>query len=109
MLNEKKSIHVIKFSVKKTDWDSWSEKFISRGKWKGYKKLLVSTGMTPGVDKIPMHEEYEEALEGDDELDKKIVKLDELNERAYEDLILSINTHSSMGKVPSGLLKMRKV
>ena len=68
------------------------------GKWKGYKKLLVSTGTTPGVDKIPTQEEYENALEGDDDLDKKIVKLGELNEPAYEALILSINTSSSVRK-----------
>ena len=36
-------------------------------------------GTTPGVDKIPMQEEYEIALEGHDDLDKKIVKLGELN------------------------------
>ena len=61
MLNKEKSIHIIEFSGKKTDWDSWSKKFLSCGKWKGYKKLLVSTGTKPGVDKIPMQEEYESA------------------------------------------------
>ena len=108
MSNKEKSIRIIEFSGKKTDWDSWSEKFLSRGKRKGYKKLLVSTGTTPGVDKIPTQEEYDEALEGDDDLDKKIVKLGELNELAYEDLILSINTNSSMGKVAFGLVKNAK-
>ena len=63
---------------------------------------MVSTGTTPGVDKIPMQEEYERALEGDDDLNKKIVKLGELNELAYEDLILSINTRLSVGKAPLG-------
>ena len=72
MSNEEKSIHIIEFSGKKTDWDSWSEKFLLHGKWKGYKKLLVSTGTTPGVDKIPTQEEFDSALEGDDDLDKKI-------------------------------------
>ena len=84
MSNEEKSIRIIEFSGKKTDWDSWSEKFLSRGKQKGYKKLLVSTGTTPGVDKIPTQEEYDEALEGNNNLDKRIVKLGELNELAYE-------------------------
>ena len=42
--------------------------------------------MTPGVDKILMQEEYESTLEGDVNLDKKIVKLHEL--LAYEELIL---------------------
>ena len=77
-------------------------------KWKGYKKLLVSTGTIPGVDKIPTQEEYKSALEGDKDLNKNIVKLGELNELAYEDLILSINTSSSVGKVAYGLVKNTK-
>ena len=79
------------------------------GKLKGYKKLLVSTGSAPGMDKIPTQEEYENALEGDDDLNKKIIKLGELNELAYEDLILSINTSSSVGKVAFGPVKNTKV
>ena len=46
-----------------------------------------------GIDKSPMQEEYENALKGDMDLDKKIIKLGELNELAYEDQILSINTN----------------
>ena len=94
MLNKEKSIRIIEFSGKKTDWDSWSEKFLLHGKQKGYKKLLVSTGTTPGVDKIPMQEEYKSALEEDEDLNKKIVNL-----------ILLINTSSSVGKVAFGLVK----
>ena len=41
---------------------------------------------------IPMQEEYDNNLEGDAGLSKKIIKLGELNELAYEDLISSINT-----------------
>ena len=51
-----------------------------------------------------MQEEYENALEGDMVLNKKIIKLDELNELAYENLILSINTSSSVGKVAFGVV-----
>ena len=82
-----------------------SKKLLSHGKQKGYKKLLVSTGTTPGVDEIPMQEEFDSMLEGHDDLDKKIVKLGELNELAYEDLLLSLNTSSSVGKVAFGLVK----
>ena len=46
-----------------------------------------------------MWEEYEEAKGGDIDLDKKIVKLDELSELAHEDLILSINTSSTLRNV----------
>ena len=56
---------------KKHDWDIWSEKFLLHGKWKDYKKLLVSNGSTSLVDKVPTQDEYENALEGDMELNKK--------------------------------------
>ena len=46
----------------KTDWDSLLKKFLLGEKQKSYKKLLVRTGTTPGVDKIPMQEEYESSL-----------------------------------------------
>ena len=52
-----------------------------------------------GIDKIPTQDEYENALEGDLNLIEKILKLGELNKLACEDLILSINTSSSVGKV----------
>ena len=35
----------------------------------------------------------------------KIIKLGDLNELAYEDLILPINTNSSVGKVMLGLVR----
>ena len=108
MSNEEKSICIIRFSGKKTDWDSWSKKFLSRGKQKGYKKLLVSTDTTPGVDKLLTQEEYESALKGDDDLDRKIVKFGELNELSYEDLMLWVNTSSSVDEVAFGLVKNAK-
>ena len=57
-----------------------------------------------GVYKIPMQDEYEHALEGDTDLSKNTVKMGELNELADKDLILSINTSSSVGKVAFGLV-----
>ena len=53
-----------------------------------YKKLLVSTRFMPGVDKISTQHEYDEALKVNDDLTKKIVKLGELNNLTYEDLLL---------------------
>ena len=60
------------------------------------------------MDKIPIQDEYENALEGDKDLDKKIVKLDELNELAYEDLILLLNPNSSVGRVTFELVRNEK-
>ena len=44
-----------------------------------------------GIDKAHKHGYYEEAIEGDTDDDKN-VHLNRLNELAFEDLILSINT-----------------
>ena len=79
MSYKEKSVHITEFLHKKTNWDSWSKKFLLHRKLEGYKKLLVSTGSTPGMDKIPTQEEYEDALKGNEELDKNIIKLGELN------------------------------
>ena len=109
MSNEEKSICIIEFSGKKTDWDSWSKKFLLHGKQKGYKKLLVSTGSMPGMDKSLTQDEYEEALKGNKDLNEMmIVKLGELNELAYKDLTPPINTSSSIGKVAFVLVKNAK-
>ena len=108
MSNKEKSIPNIEFSGKKTGGYRLSEKFLSCGKWKGYKKLLVSYWSTTGVDKIHTQDEYKNALDGDIDLDKKIIKLGELNELAHEGLILPINTSSSVGKGALGLLKNAK-
>ena len=50
----------------------------------------------------------QEELEGDEDLDKEIAKLGELNTFAYEGLILSINTSSSVGKLAFELVKNAK-
>ena len=65
-------IHINKFLGKKTNWESWSENFLAHGKCKEYEKLLVSSASVGGVDKIPMQDECEIALEGDMDLDKII-------------------------------------
>ena len=52
-----------------------------------FHKTFVSSGSMSGVDKIPTVDEYENAMEGDLDLNKMTIKLGELNELAYEDLI----------------------
>ena len=62
-----------------------------------------------GVDKIPTKDDYKNALEDDMDLNKNIVKLGELHELAYDDLIVSTNTNSSVGEVAFGLVRDAKV
>ena len=62
MSKKEKSISIIEFLGKKTDWENWSENFLSCGKWKGYKNFLVSNRSTSGVDKNPTQDEYESVM-----------------------------------------------
>ena len=83
---------------KEAHGESWFKNFLSHVKWKGYTKLLVSRRSMSGMDKIPTQDEYKNAVEVNTDLNNKIIKLGELNKLAYEALILSINTSSSVGK-----------
>ena len=86
---KKKSIHILSYQIRRLI---------------GKVGLKSSLHVANVVDKSPMQEEDENALEGDKDLDKKF-NLGELNVIAYEDLILSINTNYSLGKVGLGLVR----
>ena len=98
MSTKEKRIYIIECLGEKADWKSWSEKFLSHGKQERYKKLLLSSRTTSDMDEAPMKEGYENAQEDDMDANEKIIKFNELNKLAYEDLILSINTSSSVRK-----------
>ena len=99
MATEYKTLRVIPFDGKHDNWDAWSEKIQAKAKRKGWKKLLV------GSEEIPTQEEYAQAL-----VDKEndIKKLAELNEDAYEELILSMGHTTSKGKIAFSLVKNSK-
>ena len=98
-MSDLKSIRVIEFSGRTTDWEGWSEKFLARAKRKGYKKLLI------GKEIVPKVSAYEEAEGKSDAASKKIVELGDRNEEAFEDVILSINHTTKEGKVAFSLVK----
>ena len=60
------------------------------------------------VDKLPIQKEYKNALDGDMNLNEKIMKLGELNKLASEVLILSIHTNSWMINVEFGFVRNAK-
>ena len=70
MSNDEKCICIIEFWGKKTNWESWSKKFLLCGKQKGYKNLWVSSGSMSGMDKNPTQYEYKKAMEGVMDLNK---------------------------------------
>ena len=96
MSKDIKSIRVIEFSGKTSDWEGWSEKFLARGKRKEYKKILL------GKVRVPTQSEYEKAIEDNN---KEKIKIGDLNEEAFEDIILSINHTSNEGKVAFSLVR----
>jgi hypothetical protein len=65
MSSEEKSIRVIEFSGKRSDWKIWSRKFLARANRKGYKALLE------GKEAIPKVSEYSALAASSDADDKK--------------------------------------
>ena len=55
-----------------------------------------------------MQEKYEDALESKTDLDKKIVKPGNLNELAHENLMLWVNTSSTVKNIAFGLVQNAK-
>jgi hypothetical protein len=84
------SIRVITFSGKKKDWTAWEEKFLAKSKRRGYKDVLL------GKITIPKSTENLDPADPDEE---KLIAIQELNESGYTDLILSMDTEISSGKV----------
>ena len=71
--------------------------------------LPVSRGFTSGMYQIPPQDDYNNALKGGIDLIKKIIKFGELNELAHKDLIILVNTSSSVDKVAFGLVRNAKI
>ena len=84
-MSDMRSIPVINFSGRTSDWEGWSKKVLfSKKQEKGYKKLLT------GKDEIPTAEKYEKAVPGGMEGPGDIIRFNNLNEEAFEDIILSM-------------------
>ena len=94
---EEKNINkIIEFDGK--GFKIWARKFLARANRKGYKKLL--TGTTP----IPTITQFEASEDEANDAKKTIVKNWNLNELAFEDLLLSINTKTSSGTTAFNLV-----
>ena len=98
------SIKVIGFSGKKKDWITWEEKFLSKAKRRGYKDLLL------GKVEIPKSTAVLTVVSGasDEEATKLKIKIQELNEQGYSDLILSMDTKENAGKIAFNLVRSSK-
>ena len=93
------SIRVLNFSGRKEEWPSWSEKFLAKAKRSGTKDVLLG--------KVEIPSSFEVADENTEE-GKKLLRIRELNEIAYTELILSIDVSNSQGKIAFGIVKSCK-
>jgi gag-polypeptide of LTR copia-type len=90
------AIRVIPFYGKNDEWPTWSKKFLAKAKRYGFKKISLGKVIIPKSDEV-----YDtESEEG-----KKKMRIADLNELAYTELILSIDDKSSSGKVAFNLVK----
>jgi hypothetical protein len=91
---------VVIYNGKKKDFAAWEEKWLVKAKRKGYKEVLLGT--------VPIADHFD--LMADDDNAAKEVKMNirELNEFAYSDLILSMDTDKSGGKVAFNIVKRSK-
>ena len=101
---EEKCIQIIEISGKKSDWDGWSE-IVRAGKHNGFKKLLTGKGDLVGFNKIQTQDKFDLAVPGNSEHHKTIMIVGQMNELAYEDIILSINHRTKEGNVAFKLVK----
>ena len=99
MTMESKAIHVLESNGKASNWYARNEKFGAKAKRRGYNKLFL------GKETVHMHSKYDQAVT---DSDTSMIKLGQLDEVAYDDLILSINTTTKRGAVVLSLVKNSK-
>jgi hypothetical protein len=96
MGDAEKVIRVIGFGEEVIDWPVWEENFLARSRRKGYKKIIFSKAT------VSTDMEFEALSEAPK---RKAKELRDLNELAYEDLILSIDGKEDSGQVTFNIVK----
>ena len=99
MATELRTIRILPFDGRNRNWDPWSEKTYAKAKRRGWKKLLV------GAVKIPTESEYEQAVT---DKNKEVILIGDLNEEAYEELVLCMDHTTDLGRVAFSLVKNSK-
>jgi len=94
MTEDDKVIRIIAFSGKKIDWIVWSEKFLARARRKHYRPIHMGQSRPPKESSTTTTEEN--------------LRLRELNILAYEDIMLSIDGTTDVGRVAFQLVRGAK-
>ena len=98
--SREESIRVLVFNGKKADWPAWEEKFLAKATRKGIKTILVDDTIV-----VP---KSNEVLDESVKSDLKKLATRQMNDLAYSELILSIDTTQSGGKVAFSIVKGSK-
>jgi hypothetical protein len=94
MSDKEKYIKIISFSGKKEDWEIWESKFSARARKKGYKDVLTRKMAVP--------------KDSETNLNARQKKAREMNDEAYADLMLAMDTEESSGKVAFRIVRSAK-
>jgi hypothetical protein len=89
-MNDLRTIRVIQSYGKSEEWPTWSEKILGKARRYGFKDVLLGKFKVPKTD-----EDYD--MESEER--KKLTIAADMNEFAYNELILSIDDKTSSGKV----------
>ena len=112
MSDESKSIRVIPFSGKSSDWEYWDGKYMIKAEVTGYAKLIECAQNKKGVDQVPTATQVAEALAKDEEkrttTDNNIIELHALAKKGMMELMLSMDTSKIQGKLAYKLIKRTK-
>ncbi len=91
---------VVSYNGKKKDFAAWEEKWLAKAKRKGYKEVVLGT--------VPIADHFDLMADDDDAAKEVKMNIRELNEFAYSNLILSMDTDKSGGKVAFHIVRRSK-
>jgi hypothetical protein len=89
-MSDLSAIRVLSFSGSKDEWPTWSEKFLAKTKRSGIKDVLLGKVLIPKSSEV-FDEKTDEG--------KRMLRIIDLNEMAFTELVLSIDVSSSSGKI----------
>jgi hypothetical protein len=98
-MSDLSTIQVLSFSGSKDEWPTWSEKFLAKAKRSGIKDVLLG--------KVFILKSSEVVGEKTDE-GKRILRIIDLNEMAFTELVLLVDVSSRSGKIAFGIVKSCK-
>jgi hypothetical protein len=89
-MSDLSAIRVLSFSGSKDEWPTWSEKFLAKAKRSGIKYVFLGKVLIPKSSEV-FDEKTDEG--------KRILRIIDINEMAFTELVLSIDVSSSSSKI----------